>query len=356
MAAFVQLMDSAQVRHNPGQYFQGYASYLYLIRRRPSLLAPNEGGRVVYVPLFSGSLAVTCWVSGSSACSPPFNEVERRVIDMAHASPLWQRAQGADFLFVAEHPHAQQTHFSRIANATLLSIDPLLIQRDHPTLFRADRVVLMPLVVSSPPWFLRRETRDAHTPAHRTTFLTYYGRFHVAQADTRSRLLTELAQRSSSSSSVTMRIAEEFMERDAYVRILLSSQFCLSPEGDFGLQASRTYDAIVAGCVPVLVSDRMPLPFVRELIGPEDYVIRLPSSVTVDALLQRLHSVSPDQLRYIQGRLRSIAHFYTVDPARYLSSALPAGHPSAPVSCDENDLDAMDAVWYEVCMKRVLSS
>jgi len=45
-----------------------------------------------------------------------------------------------------------------------------------------------------------------------------------------------------------------------------SAQFCLVPRGD-SLTSRRLFDAIMAGCVPIILSDGIPLPFRAEL-GP----------------------------------------------------------------------------------------
>jgi hypothetical protein len=45
-----------------------------------------------------------------------------------------------------------------------------------------------------------------------------------------------------------------------YINALLRSKFCLVPEGDVSTSL-RLYEAIVARCVPVIVSDCMDLPF-----------------------------------------------------------------------------------------------
>ena len=45
-----------------------------------------------------------------------------------------------------------------------------------------------------------------------------------------------------------------------YVSSVTRSIFCLSPAGDTPSSA-RLFDAIVSGCIPVIVSDELELPF-----------------------------------------------------------------------------------------------
>ena len=65
--------------------------------------------------------------------------------------------------------------------------------------------------------------------------------------------------------SVTGRLKR--MDGAAYAQRMLSAKFCLAPAGDVGSSAgSRLFDAIAAGCIPILVGvDRSMLPLSRQL-------------------------------------------------------------------------------------------
>ena len=51
---------------------------------------------------------------------------------------------------------------------------------------------------------------------------------------------------------------------NGYCEDLHRAQFCLAPEG-WHAWSPRVYEAVVAGCVPVLISDDLELPFERWL-------------------------------------------------------------------------------------------
>ena len=52
------------------------------------------------------------------------------------------------------------------------------------------------------------------------------------------------------------------LDAASYVHALRRSQFCLCPTGDGPTPGQRLFDAIAAGCVPIIIgSDRAALPF-----------------------------------------------------------------------------------------------
>ena len=56
------------------------------------------------------------------------------------------------------------------------------------------------------------------------------------------------------------------MDEESYARMMLKSKFCLAPAGDVGTPGARLFDAIAAGCVPILIGvDPSKLPLSRQL-------------------------------------------------------------------------------------------
>uniref|UniRef100_A0A5B6YRX7 Exostosin GT47 domain-containing protein n=1 Tax=Davidia involucrata TaxID=16924 RepID=A0A5B6YRX7_DAVIN len=97
------------------------------------------------------------------------------------------------------------------------------------------------------------------------------------------------------------------------------SIFCLCPAGDTPSSA-RLFDAIVSGCIPVIVSDELELPFE----GILDYrkIVQFVSSseaVQPGRLLTFLKSVSSAQIRAMQRNLAKYSrHFFYSNPAQPL--------------------------------------
>lgn len=76
-------------------------------------------------------------------------------------------------------------------------------------------------------------------------------------------------------------------EADEYFPIKISTasamashDFCLVPRGDTP-GTSRLFDAIAAGCIPIVVSDNIPLPF-AETVPYQDLIIAIPEDKFID--------------------------------------------------------------------------
>ena len=89
---------------------------------------------------------------------------------------------------------------------------------------------------------------------------------------------------------------------------MLRSLFCLCPRGDTP-STSRFYDAIAAGCIPVVISDSFEMPFTSTIDYKGAFVKVLENDMLQDpaAVAKRLVSFDAKQIAAMQSRLRSIA-------------------------------------------------
>lgn len=67
-----------------------------------------------------------------------------------------------------------------------------------------------------------------------------------------------------------------YQPHEVYLQRMIRSTFCLAPRGDTA-SSRRVYEAIAAGCIPVIVSDALRLPFSRRLHWP-DFSVRFSES------------------------------------------------------------------------------
>ncbi|KAI8529683.1 hypothetical protein RHMOL_Rhmol12G0243700 [Rhododendron molle] len=97
------------------------------------------------------------------------------------------------------------------------------------------------------------------------------------------------------------------------------SIFCPSPAGDT-LSSARLFDAIVSGCIPVIVSDELELPF-EGILDYRKIALFVSSSDAVQPgwLLTFLRSISPARIREMRTNLAKYArHFLCSHPAQPL--------------------------------------
>ncbi|CAK9162646.1 unnamed protein product [Ilex paraguariensis] len=102
------------------------------------------------------------------------------------------------------------------------------------------------------------------------------------------------------------------------------SIYCLCPTGDTPSSA-RLFDAIVSGCIRVIISDELELPFKGILdywkVCPFNFLIALfvslSDAVQSGSLLKFLRSVSPAQIKAMQMNLAKVSrHFLYSQPAQ----------------------------------------
>ncbi|KAJ0979021.1 hypothetical protein J5N97_014495 [Dioscorea zingiberensis] len=98
-----------------------------------------------------------------------------------------------------------------------------------------------------------------------------------------------------------------------------SSIFCLSPAGDTPSSA-RLFDAIVSGCIPVIVSDELELPF-EGILDYRKIALFVSSSDAIqpDWLVKFLNSIGSKQIRSMQDNLLKYSrHFLYSSPSQPL--------------------------------------
>ncbi|CAN0891002.1 Probable arabinosyltransferase ARAD1 [Linum grandiflorum] len=97
------------------------------------------------------------------------------------------------------------------------------------------------------------------------------------------------------------------------------SLFCLNPAGDTPSSA-RLFDAIVSGCIPVIVSDELELPF-EGILDYRKIALFVSSSDASEPgwLIKFLRSISRSQIKEMQANLAKYSrHFVYSSPAQPL--------------------------------------
>lgn len=96
---------------------------------------------------------------------------------------------------------------------------------------------------------------------------------------------------------------------------MAGSLFCACPEGD-SPSAKRQYDAILTGCIPVIVSDDVVYAYSTENQGaldPVKFSVRISEASVVEqkpGLLAQLHAIGKGQILALQQGVKEAAHFY----------------------------------------------
>ncbi|MCO5587088.1 hypothetical protein L7F22_041034 [Adiantum nelumboides] len=110
------------------------------------------------------------------------------------------------------------------------------------------------------------------------------------------------------------------------------SRFCLTPAGDTP-SSCRLFDAIASHCVPVIISDKLELPFEDELNYEEFCLIfSVEEALTPGYILESLENFSEERWLSMWTKLKLVAHHFEYQ------------HPAL-------NNDAVDMVWKQVQRK-----
>ncbi len=222
------------------------------------------------------------------------------------------------------HSHPGSCHPSTSRMVRLL-VDKGMSCGDSP------HSIPVPYVVSQPKWLVW-PTLPA---SDRTTLVFFRGHIPKGYIDKRQVRAT-LVRKLAGIPSVVVEPATllgnaSYQRHGTYLHRMLSSVFCLAPRGDTA-SGRRLYEAIAAGCIPVIIADELELPFQSQLDWPsfslrysEDLAVRSPLKIIAD--LRAMH----------QPRVRRMPR------------ALLEARPSLLWHTDPGRVGAVDRVIHEMC-------
>ncbi|PPD96307.1 hypothetical protein GOBAR_DD06652 [Gossypium barbadense] len=257
--------------------------------------------------------------------------------------PAWKRSEGRDHIFPIHHPWSFKSVRRYVKNSIWLLPDmDSTGNRYKPGQVSLEKDLILPYV---PNVDLCDAKCVSESESKRTILLFFRGRlkrnakkvkqvrkipswaFYVCLraclleseregGKIRSKLVTELA-------GAKDVVIEEGTSGDqgkaAAQKGMRRSIFCLSPAGDTPSSA-RLFDAIVSGCIPVIISDELELPF-EGILDYRKIAIFVSSTDAVQPgwLLPFLKGISSTQIREMRRNLVEFSrHFMYSSPAQPL--------------------------------------
>ncbi|KAI3762335.1 hypothetical protein L1987_52763 [Smallanthus sonchifolius] len=180
----------------------------------------------------------------------------REALKWVTDQPSWKRSEGRDHIFPIHHPWSFKSVRKFVKNAIWLLPDMDSTGNWYkPGQVSLEKDLILPYV---PNLELCDSKCLSESASRRTTLLYFRGRLkRNAGGKIRSKLGSELGNaddviiEEGSAGEAGKMAAQSGMRK---------SVFCLSPAGDTPSSA-RLFDAIVSGCIPVIVSDELELPF-----------------------------------------------------------------------------------------------
>ncbi|KAL7106688.1 hypothetical protein ACP275_06G009700 [Erythranthe tilingii] len=263
----------------------------------------QEEADLFYIPFFT---TISFFLMEKQQCKALYREALKWVMDQ----PAWKRSEGRDHILPVHHPWSFKSVRKFMKNAIWLLPD----MDSTGNWYKPGQVYLEKDVIL--PYVANVDLCDSKCSldSKRTTLLFFRGRLkRNAGGKIRAKLVTEL----NGAKDVIIEEGTAGKEGKAAAQIgMRKSIFCLNPAGDTPSSA-RLFDAIVSGCIPVIVSDELELPF-EGILDYRKIAVFVSSSDAVQPgwLVSFLRSISPTQIREKQMNLVKYSrHFLYSHPA-----------------------------------------
>ncbi|KAL6541428.1 hypothetical protein OROGR_010914 [Orobanche gracilis] len=263
----------------------------------------HEEADLFYIPFFT---TISFFLLEKQQCKALYREVLNWVTDQ----PAWKRSEGRDHVLPVHHPWSFKSVRKFMKHAIWLLPD----MDSTGNWYKPGQVYLEKDLIL--PYVPNVDLCDSKCSldSKRTTLLFFRGRLkRNAGGKIRSKLVTEL--NGAEDVIIEEGTAEEGGKAAAQTG-MRKSIFCLNPAGDTPSSA-RLFDAIVSGCIPVIVSEELELPF-EGILDYRKIAVFVSSSDALQPgwLLPYLRSISPAQIREKQLSLNKYSrHFVYSRPA-----------------------------------------
>ncbi|GAV65121.1 Exostosin domain-containing protein [Cephalotus follicularis] len=268
----------------------------------------QEEADLFYIPFFT---TISFFLMETQPCKALYREALKWVTDQ----PAWKRSEGRDHILPVHHPWSFKSVRRYMKNAIWLLPD--MDSTGHwykPGQVFLEKDLILPYV---PNVEVCNAKCLSESQSKRSTLLFFRGRLkRNAGGKIRAKLVAEL-------SGTEGVVIEEGTAGEggkaAAQNGMRRSIFCLSPAGDTPSSA-RLFDAIVSGCIPVIVSDELELPF-EGILDYRKIALFVSSSDAVQPgwLVTYLKGVKLAHIRVMQRNLVQYSrHFLYSSPAQPL--------------------------------------
>ncbi|CAL4960820.1 unnamed protein product [Urochloa decumbens] len=268
----------------------------------------QEEADIFYVPFFT---TISYFLLEKQECKALYREALKWVTDQ----PAWQRSEGRDHVIPVHHPWSFKSVRRFVKKAIWLLPDMDSTGNWYkPGQVYLEKDVILPYVPNVDLCDLKCVSE---TQSKRSILLFFRGRLkRNAGGKIRSKLVEELKGaediviEEGSAGAQGKAAAQDGMRK---------SLFCLSPAGDTPSSA-RLFDAIVSGCIPVIISDDLELPF-EGILDYREIALFVSSGDAVQPgwLVKYLRRIDSKRIREMQSNLMKFSiHFLYSSPAHPL--------------------------------------
>ncbi|KAL1539864.1 putative arabinosyltransferase ARAD1 [Salvia divinorum] len=266
----------------------------------------QEEADLFYIPFFT---TISFFLLEKQQCKALYREALKWVT----GQPAWNRSEGRDHILPVHHPWSFKSVRKFMKKAIWLLPDMDSTGNWYkPGQVYLEKDLILPYVPN-----VHLCDSKCLSDSKRTTLLFFRGRLkRNAGGKIRAKLVAEL--NGAKDVVIEEGTTGEGGKNAAQIG-MRKSIFCLNPAGDTPSSA-RLFDAIVSGCIPVIVSDELEFPFEGILNYRKVAVFVSSSDATQPGwLVSYLRNISPSQIRQKQTSLAKYSrHFVYSHPAQPL--------------------------------------
>eukprot|EP00250_Pteridium_aquilinum_P008674 c18120_g1_i1 orf=498-1853(+) len=262
---------------------------------------PNKAD-VFFVPFFSSLSFNTHGVNMLDPETEKDRLLQVEIVDFLHNSSWWQQSAGQDHVLAMHHPNALRFVREDLNSSIFIVAD---FGRFTQRVARLRKDVVAPYVHVVDTYVDDKATDPFDA---RSTLLFFRGT--VKRKDD-GVVRTGLAKLLRNHPNV---IYEESRALNGGIELathgMRQSRFCLTPAGDTP-SSCRLFDAIVSHCVPVIISDKLELPFEDELNYEEFCLIfSVQEALTPGYILEILENFPKERWLRMWMNLKLVAHHF----------------------------------------------
>ncbi|KAL3690913.1 hypothetical protein R1sor_004564 [Riccia sorocarpa] len=254
-----------------------------------------------FVPFFS-SLCYDTYGGKRTGLVSEDKAIQEEVVKLVVESPYWKHSGGEDHIIPLHHPNAFS--FSRhLLNASIFIVADF--GRTVPQVSSLKKDVVAPYYHVVPTY----EDDNPDDPFNsRETLLFFQGTIKRKDNGIVRSKLADIIR-----NETGVHFEDGIKNETGYHQAaegMRNSKFCLDPAGDTPASC-RLFDAIVSHCVPVVLSDKIELPFEADL----DYTsfalfYSVEESLEPGWLVSQLRNVSQVQWLQMWNRLKGVSHHF----------------------------------------------